>query len=39
VVVLAADGSATEVPRDGKDAVAAGILAVVTARLPAVPGH
>jgi phosphopantothenoylcysteine decarboxylase/phosphopantothenate--cysteine ligase len=39
VVVLAADGTATEVPRDGKDAVAAGILAVVTARFPAVPGH
>jgi phosphopantothenoylcysteine decarboxylase/phosphopantothenate--cysteine ligase len=33
VVVLAADGSATEVPRDSKDAVAAGIWAAVTARL------
>jgi phosphopantothenoylcysteine decarboxylase/phosphopantothenate--cysteine ligase len=33
VVVLAADGSATEVPRDGKDAIAAGIWAAVTARL------
>jgi phosphopantothenoylcysteine decarboxylase/phosphopantothenate--cysteine ligase len=33
VVVLAADGSATEVPRDSKDAVAAGIWTAVTARL------
>jgi phosphopantothenoylcysteine decarboxylase/phosphopantothenate--cysteine ligase len=33
VVVLAAEGSATEVPRDSKDAVAAGIWTAVTARL------
>ena len=33
VVVLAADGSATEVPRGGKDAVAAGIWTVVAPRL------
>jgi phosphopantothenoylcysteine decarboxylase/phosphopantothenate--cysteine ligase len=33
-VVLAADGAATEVPEGGKDAVAAGIWAVVAARLP-----
>ena len=33
VVVLAGDGSATEVPRGSKDAVAAGIWAAVTARL------
>jgi phosphopantothenoylcysteine decarboxylase/phosphopantothenate--cysteine ligase len=33
VVVLAADGSATEVPRDSKDAVAAGIWGAVTPRL------
>jgi phosphopantothenoylcysteine decarboxylase/phosphopantothenate--cysteine ligase len=39
VVVLAADGSATEVPRDGKDAVAAGILAAVSSRLAPVPDH
>jgi phosphopantothenoylcysteine decarboxylase/phosphopantothenate--cysteine ligase len=37
VVVLTADGSATEVPRDGKDAVAAGIWAVVASRLPHQP--
>ena len=35
VVVLAADGSATEVPRGGKDAVAAGIWTVVAPRLAA----
>src|SRR3712207_5045803 len=34
VVVLAADGSATEVPRGSKDAVAAGIWATVAPRLP-----
>jgi phosphopantothenoylcysteine decarboxylase / phosphopantothenate---cysteine ligase len=34
VVVLAADGSATEVPEADKDAVAAGIWSVVAARLP-----
>jgi phosphopantothenoylcysteine decarboxylase/phosphopantothenate--cysteine ligase len=33
VVVLAADGAVTEVPRDSKDAVAAGIWTAVTARL------
>ena len=33
VVVLAADGSATEVPRGGKDAVAAGIWATVAAQV------
>ena len=33
VVVLAADGSATEVPRDSKDAVAAGIWGAVVPRL------
>ncbi|WP_456599364.1 bifunctional phosphopantothenoylcysteine decarboxylase/phosphopantothenate--cysteine ligase CoaBC [Blastococcus sp. SYSU DS0616] len=33
VVVLAADGSATEVPRGSKDAVAAGIWTVAAARL------
>ncbi len=33
VVVLGADGSATEVPRGSKDAVAAGIWAAVVARL------
>ncbi|MGY1707293.1 bifunctional phosphopantothenoylcysteine decarboxylase/phosphopantothenate--cysteine ligase CoaBC [Geodermatophilus sp. SYSU D00697] len=33
-VVLAADGTATDVPQGGKDAVAAGIWAVVAARLP-----
>jgi phosphopantothenoylcysteine decarboxylase / phosphopantothenate---cysteine ligase len=33
VVVLAADGSATDVPQDGKDAVAAGIWGAVTGRL------
>jgi phosphopantothenoylcysteine decarboxylase / phosphopantothenate---cysteine ligase len=33
-VVLAADGSATEVPRGTKDAVAAGIWAAVAPRLP-----
>jgi phosphopantothenoylcysteine decarboxylase/phosphopantothenate--cysteine ligase len=33
VVVLAADGSATEIPQDGKDAVAAGIWGAVTGRL------
>jgi phosphopantothenoylcysteine decarboxylase/phosphopantothenate--cysteine ligase len=34
VVVLDADGSATEVPRGSKDAVAAGIWTAVAARLP-----
>jgi len=34
VVVLTADGSATEVPRGSKDAVAAGIWATVAGRLP-----
>jgi phosphopantothenoylcysteine decarboxylase/phosphopantothenate--cysteine ligase len=34
VVVLAADGSATEVPRGSKDAVAAGILTTVAPQLP-----
>ncbi|HET6392574.1 MAG TPA: bifunctional phosphopantothenoylcysteine decarboxylase/phosphopantothenate--cysteine ligase CoaBC [Blastococcus sp.] len=34
VVVLAADGSATDVPRGSKDAVAAGIWAAVAPRLP-----
>jgi phosphopantothenoylcysteine decarboxylase/phosphopantothenate--cysteine ligase len=33
VVVLAADGSSTEVPRGGKDAVAAGIWATVVSQL------
>jgi phosphopantothenoylcysteine decarboxylase / phosphopantothenate---cysteine ligase len=33
-VVLAADGSATDVPRGSKDAVAAGIWATVVPRLP-----
>jgi phosphopantothenoylcysteine decarboxylase/phosphopantothenate--cysteine ligase len=33
VVVLTADGSATEVPRDGKDAIAAGIWAAIASRL------
>ncbi|MGY1621495.1 bifunctional phosphopantothenoylcysteine decarboxylase/phosphopantothenate--cysteine ligase CoaBC [Geodermatophilus sp. SYSU D00965] len=33
-VVLAADGTATDVPEGGKDAVAAGIWAVAAARLP-----
>jgi len=33
VVVLAADGSATEVPRGSKDAVAAGIWSTVVPRL------
>jgi phosphopantothenoylcysteine decarboxylase/phosphopantothenate--cysteine ligase len=33
VIVLGADGSATEVPRDTKDAVAAGIWTAVTPRL------
>jgi phosphopantothenoylcysteine decarboxylase/phosphopantothenate--cysteine ligase len=33
VVVLGADGTATEVPRDSKDAVAAGIWTAVAARL------
>ncbi|HZB21910.1 MAG TPA: phosphopantothenoylcysteine decarboxylase, partial [Blastococcus sp.] len=37
VVVLAADGSATEVPRGTKDAVASGIWAAVAPRLPDVP--
>ena len=37
VVVLGADGSATEVPRGSKDAVAAGIWAAVVARLDARP--
>ena len=35
VVVLGADGSATEVPHDGKDAVAAGIWTAIGSRLPA----
>jgi phosphopantothenoylcysteine decarboxylase/phosphopantothenate--cysteine ligase len=39
VVVLAADGSATAVPRDGKDAVAAGILAAISSRLAPCPGN
>jgi phosphopantothenoylcysteine decarboxylase/phosphopantothenate--cysteine ligase len=39
VVVLAADGSATEVPHAGKDAVAASIWNAVTPRLPAAPGN
>jgi phosphopantothenoylcysteine decarboxylase/phosphopantothenate--cysteine ligase len=34
VVVLAADGSATEVPRGSKDAVAAGIWATIASQLP-----
>ena len=34
VVVLRADGSATEVPRGSKDAVAAGIWSAIAARLP-----
>ncbi|HEY0125989.1 MAG TPA: bifunctional phosphopantothenoylcysteine decarboxylase/phosphopantothenate--cysteine ligase CoaBC, partial [Blastococcus sp.] len=34
VVLLAADGSATELPRGSKDAVAAGIWAAVAPRLP-----
>jgi phosphopantothenoylcysteine decarboxylase / phosphopantothenate---cysteine ligase len=34
VVVLGADGSATELPRGSKDAVAAGIWSAVAARLP-----
>ena len=39
VVVLAADGTVSEVPRDSKDAVAAGIWTAVTARLePGTPG-
>ena len=38
VVVLAADGSATEVPRGSKDAVAAGIWTVVASRLSTRPG-
>jgi phosphopantothenoylcysteine decarboxylase/phosphopantothenate--cysteine ligase len=38
VVVLAADGAATEVPRDSKDAVAAGIWGAVTRRL-STPGR
>jgi phosphopantothenoylcysteine decarboxylase/phosphopantothenate--cysteine ligase len=38
VVVLDADGSATDVPRGGKDAVAAGIWAAITARLGASRG-
>ncbi|MGY2085966.1 bifunctional phosphopantothenoylcysteine decarboxylase/phosphopantothenate--cysteine ligase CoaBC [Blastococcus sp. SYSU DS0539] len=38
VVVLAADGPATEVPRGTKDAVAAGIWTAVTARLAAPAG-
>jgi phosphopantothenoylcysteine decarboxylase/phosphopantothenate--cysteine ligase len=33
-VVLAADGSSTEIPRGSKDAVAAGIWAAVAPRLP-----
>jgi len=37
VVVLAADGTATEVPYGGKDTVAAGIWAAVTPRLTAPP--
>jgi phosphopantothenoylcysteine decarboxylase/phosphopantothenate--cysteine ligase len=37
VVVLAADGSATEVPRGSKDAVAAGIWATVAPRLSQPP--
>ncbi|MCW2700782.1 MAG: coaBC [Blastococcus sp.] len=37
VVVLGADGTATEVPLGGKDAVAAGIWAAVTPRLAAPP--
>jgi phosphopantothenoylcysteine decarboxylase/phosphopantothenate--cysteine ligase len=39
VVVLAADGSATEVPRGSKDAVAAGIWDAVTARLDIRPAR
>ncbi|MFP5372508.1 MAG: phosphopantothenoylcysteine decarboxylase, partial [Actinomycetes bacterium] len=39
VVVLADDGSATEVPRGTKDAVAAGIWATVTARLDGRPAR
>src|SRR3954449_5885148 len=38
VVVLAADGSATEVPRGSKDAVAAGVWAAVVPRLPSPAG-
>jgi phosphopantothenoylcysteine decarboxylase/phosphopantothenate--cysteine ligase len=37
VVVLAADGSVTEVPRGSKDAVAAGIWATVVPQLPGAP--
>ena len=37
VVVLAADGSATEVPRGSKDAVAAGIWTAVAPSCPARP--
>jgi phosphopantothenoylcysteine decarboxylase/phosphopantothenate--cysteine ligase len=37
VIVLAADGSATEVPRGTKDAVAAGIWTTVLPRLPRQP--
>ena len=39
VVVLAADGAATEIPRGSKDAVAAGIWTAVTARLDARPAR
>jgi phosphopantothenoylcysteine decarboxylase/phosphopantothenate--cysteine ligase len=38
VVVLVADGSATEVPHGGKDAVAAGIWVAIAARLGASRG-
>ena len=37
VVVLAADGSATEVPHGSKDAVAAGIWSTITPQLPRSP--
>lgn len=39
VVVLDADGGSTEVPRASKDAVAAGIWAAITARLPIRPSR
>jgi phosphopantothenoylcysteine decarboxylase/phosphopantothenate--cysteine ligase len=37
VVVLAADGTATDVPRGSKDAVAAGIWTAIASRLPRAP--
>ena len=38
IVLLAADGLATEVPRGSKDAVAAGVWAAVVPRLPSPAG-